>query len=130
MQTTPMHGEEEKKSVVVSILYGNDGRKGVCWGRDHFLYLARMVPRMCLPENHPLYERASHDLAREFVCSSMEVFDTPFVSAREIVHPYSVLTGLTGHQVTQHLASEFPPWLVVRPAATYEVLLYRFALPV
>ena len=39
--------------------------------RDNVVYLARCVPRMCLPKEHELYE-FSHETMLEYVCDSAE----------------------------------------------------------
>jgi hypothetical protein len=44
--------------------------------QDHTIYLARKVPKMCLPPMHPLYEW-SHECVYEYVATGDALYDTP-----------------------------------------------------
>ena len=99
-------------------------REGTRWGRphrDHMLYLTRMMPRMCLPVDHPLYED-THDTAYELVCSSIAVFE-PHVPPEEMGEPYCTMEGISGSRV-RDLFPEFPDAVEIRPGAMYAVLCY------
>ena len=99
-------------------------RNGTRWGpppRDHMLILARMIPRMCLPSDHPLYED-THTDAYEILCSSTHVYARGFFGQRPNQSCF-VMEGLKGSRVRQ-LFSEFPDAAEVRSSAMYAVFCY------
>ena len=100
-------------------------RNGTRWGpphRDHMLFLARMIPRMCLPFDHPLYE-FTHKDAYELLCSSTTVYDPVILTQSPLKQPCFVIEGLKGSDV-KDLFPEFPDAAKVRPAATYAVFCF------
>lgn len=100
-------------------------RNGTRWGpphRDHMLFLARMIPRMCLPSDHPLYE-FTHTNVYELLCSSTTVYDPVVLTQSPLNAPCIMMEGLKGSKVMD-LFSEFPDTAEVRPSATYAVFCY------
>lgn len=100
-------------------------RIGTRWGpphRDHMLFLARMIPRMCLPLDHPLYE-FTHSGAYELLCSSTTVYDPVILTQSPLNEPCFMMEGLKGSEV-RDLFLEFPDAAEVRPSAMYAVFCY------
>tara|TARA_B110001450_G_C17655900_1_gene495233 strand:- start:562 stop:969 length:408 start_codon:yes stop_codon:yes gene_type:complete len=129
MYTMEEDGEitEVEEGECVPCLYGSMGIDRVdCNGtrphRDHMLFLARMIPRMCLPFDHPMYEQ-THTQAYELLCSSTTVYDPSIINQSVLNEPCFMVEGLRGSKV-RDLFPEFPNSAEVRPSAMYTVFCY------
>lgn len=103
----------------------NVDRTGTRWGpphRDHILFLMRMIPRMCLPFNHSLYE-FTHKNAYELLCSSTTVYDPVILTQSPLNEACYMMEGLKGNTV-RDLFPEFPDAAEVRPFAMYAVFCH------
>ena len=98
---------------------------------DNVVYLARCIPRMCLPADHPWFEW-SHDVVLDYVCDTANreyentilpcpteddnTFAVMYVHGKDLRAKYPMVdTAL------KHLFS-FDP---IRPMATYAVVFVR-----
>ena len=85
--------------------------------------LARMIPRMCLPADHILYEW-SHKWACEVVCTSDEVYDDPFYVDITAGEPSGIWTKIEGKDVLDRFPMFDSFDLTLRPKALYVVTQY------
>lgn len=85
--------------------------------------LARMIPRMCLPQDHPLYEW-SHKWACEVVCTSDEVYDDAFYVDITAGDPSGIWTKIEGQDVLDRFPIFDSLDLALRPKAMYVVTQY------
>ena len=94
---------------------------------DNIVYLARCIPRMCLPHDHPYYER-SHDFVLDYLC------DTTHREYENTIHPVGD-DDMVLYVLGKDLRARYPmidaelKYLFsvdpIRPMATYAVVFVR-----
>lgn len=98
---------------------------------DNIVYLARCIPRMCLPHDHPEY-KWSHDLSLEYVCdTALRDHENKILGYPEEGDSTVAVMHVTGEDVRAHYPMvdtalkhlfSFDP---IRPKATYAVVFVR-----
>lgn len=88
--------------------------------RDHTLYIARKIPRMCLPNDHPLYA-FTHEIMLQYIGTSEALYDEPL-----IYPPCEEESGNTYVMDIEgsHLHNTFPQFshMEFRPRSMYSVV--------
>ena len=99
---------------------------------DNVIYLARCIPRMCMPVKSPYYEW-SHDIVYEYICDTM---DTNYENYYTLSPAYDDPNIYTVHVRGSEVRRAFPlvdtslnrvfSFDPIRASATYAVVVRRF----
>lgn len=87
---------------------------------DHVLYLARMIPKMCLTDT--AFHEWSHDCVYEYIGTSEASYDRPILSAPcASSDSVFVMEQIKGSDV-RDMFPQLPDDLMIRPSARYAVV--------